>query len=339
MGPQNDVTLKMPAFEWVHVQLHQQKGMISLSPPTICNSASAGERPDLLLHLSRRRQRRAHATALVAERLAACVNLPARPAFGLSLATQGRGRGRGPAAGQDQCRGLPRPAGTPAPTASLRTPGAARGRSRTSGLPEYLQWLAAGEPTGKLSHDRIHDPACAAGWPGSPCCLRCPRPAVAQTSNCRRSAEVRPVRAGQCAGPHEVRWRIADAITCTGTAPRSAPMPPSPARPWRCRRARPTATNSSATSKPTARNCSAPHRHARAAGASATTLTVKYRIADAGVCYPPQTRTLKAALPGEAGAGGFGCKARGLHDYVVKNGSADHPNAEVKFALGDGSTP
>ncbi|MDZ1229947.1 hypothetical protein M2V63_28510, partial [Klebsiella pneumoniae] len=37
---QNDVTLKMPAFEWVHVQLHQQKGMISLSPPTICNSAA-----------------------------------------------------------------------------------------------------------------------------------------------------------------------------------------------------------------------------------------------------------------------------------------------------------
>ncbi|MFS3495063.1 hypothetical protein ACK6VW_23195, partial [Escherichia coli] len=37
---QNDVTLKMPAFEWVHVQLHQQKGMISLSPPTICNSAT-----------------------------------------------------------------------------------------------------------------------------------------------------------------------------------------------------------------------------------------------------------------------------------------------------------
>ncbi|WP_408126876.1 hypothetical protein, partial [Klebsiella pneumoniae] len=40
--PQNDVTLKMPAFEWVHVQLHQQKGMISLSPPTICNSAKNG---------------------------------------------------------------------------------------------------------------------------------------------------------------------------------------------------------------------------------------------------------------------------------------------------------
>ncbi|EES4670802.1 transposase [Escherichia coli] len=37
----------MPAFEWVHVQLHQQKGMISLSPPTICNSArSTGEGPE-----------------------------------------------------------------------------------------------------------------------------------------------------------------------------------------------------------------------------------------------------------------------------------------------------
>ncbi|HAJ3342179.1 TPA: hypothetical protein HMU36_18425 [Escherichia coli] len=34
--------MKMPAFEWVHVQLHQQKGMISLSPPTICNSALDG---------------------------------------------------------------------------------------------------------------------------------------------------------------------------------------------------------------------------------------------------------------------------------------------------------
>ncbi|MCF0319237.1 hypothetical protein L0F22_24630, partial [Klebsiella pneumoniae] len=43
-GPQNDVTLKMPAFEWVHVQLHQQKGMISLSPPTICNSAGRSAR-------------------------------------------------------------------------------------------------------------------------------------------------------------------------------------------------------------------------------------------------------------------------------------------------------
>ncbi|MBM3069559.1 ATP-binding protein, partial [Citrobacter braakii] len=31
--------------EWVHVQLHQQKGMISLSPPTICNSARARPTP------------------------------------------------------------------------------------------------------------------------------------------------------------------------------------------------------------------------------------------------------------------------------------------------------
>ncbi|EDY2238529.1 hypothetical protein GT284_004986, partial [Salmonella enterica subsp. enterica serovar Infantis] len=44
---QNDVTLKMPAFEWVHVQLHQQKGMISLSPPTICNSALCCTRSSL----------------------------------------------------------------------------------------------------------------------------------------------------------------------------------------------------------------------------------------------------------------------------------------------------
>ncbi|KLF80784.1 hypothetical protein YA42_18680, partial [Enterobacter hormaechei subsp. oharae] len=28
---------------WVHVQLHQQKGMISLSPPTICNSADSSK--------------------------------------------------------------------------------------------------------------------------------------------------------------------------------------------------------------------------------------------------------------------------------------------------------
>ncbi|MCK2544645.1 hypothetical protein MZE23_20900, partial [Escherichia coli] len=30
--------------EWVHVQLHQQKGMISLSPPTICNSAEQDDK-------------------------------------------------------------------------------------------------------------------------------------------------------------------------------------------------------------------------------------------------------------------------------------------------------
>ncbi|MCF7264574.1 hypothetical protein L3W99_26350, partial [Escherichia coli] len=47
-----DVTLKMPAFEWVHVQLHQQKGMISLSPPTICNSAALSGRAAMRLHES-----------------------------------------------------------------------------------------------------------------------------------------------------------------------------------------------------------------------------------------------------------------------------------------------
>ncbi|WP_420256622.1 hypothetical protein, partial [Klebsiella pneumoniae] len=55
-GPQNDVTLKMPAFEWVHVQLHQQKGMISLSPPTICNSAVSAVFAGLVALLSLRLQ-------------------------------------------------------------------------------------------------------------------------------------------------------------------------------------------------------------------------------------------------------------------------------------------
>ena len=44
-----------------------------------------------------------------------------------------------------------------------------------------------------------------------------------------------------------------------------------------------------------------------APGATTTTLTVKYQgCADAGVCYPPQTRTLKVVLPGEAGDDGSG---------------------------------
>ncbi len=31
----------------------------------------------------------------------------------------------------------------------------------------------------------------------------------------------------------------------------------------------------------------------------------------------------------------FATKARGLHDYVVRTGGADHPNAKVRFSLGD----
>ncbi len=39
-------------------------------------------------------------------------------------------------------------------------------------------------------------------------------------------------------------------------------------------------------------------------GKASTTLTIKYQgCADAGVCYPPQTRTLKVALPAAAGSG------------------------------------
>ncbi|MDI1252585.1 protein-disulfide reductase DsbD [Thermomonas sp.] len=38
-------------------------------------------------------------------------------------------------------------------------------------------------------------------------------------------------------------------------------------------------------------------------GATSTTLTIKYQgCADAGVCYPPQTRTLKVALPSASGS-------------------------------------
>lgn len=50
-----------------------------------------------------------------------------------------------------------------------------------------------------------------------------------------------------------------------------------------------------------------------ATGATTATLTVKYQgCADAGVCYPPQTRTLKVVLPGEAGdEGGFGFAKKG----------------------------
>ena len=50
-----------------------------------------------------------------------------------------------------------------------------------------------------------------------------------------------------------------------------------------------------------------------ASGATTATLTVKYQgCADAGVCYPPQTRTLKVVLPGEAGdEGGFGFAKKG----------------------------
>ena len=50
-----------------------------------------------------------------------------------------------------------------------------------------------------------------------------------------------------------------------------------------------------------------------AAGAASTTLTIKYQgCADAGVCYPPQTRTLKVTLPIDAGdAGSFGLAKKG----------------------------
>ena len=52
-------------------------------------------------------------------------------------------------------------------------------------------------------------------------------------------------------------------------------------------------------------------------GATSTTLTIKYQgCADAGVCYPPQTRTLRVALPGDpagnAGLAGLPPRGGGL---------------------------
>ncbi|MDT8478638.1 winged helix-turn-helix domain-containing protein, partial [Escherichia coli] len=74
-GPQNDVTLKMPAFEWVHVQLHQQKGMISLSPPTICNSAKFSDvTVDLAARVIHRGEEEVHLTPIEFRLLAVLLN-------------------------------------------------------------------------------------------------------------------------------------------------------------------------------------------------------------------------------------------------------------------------
>ena len=60
-----------------------------------------------------------------------------------------------------------------------------------------------------------------------------------------------------------------------------------------------------------------------ASGTDSVSLKIKYQgCADAGICYPPQTRTLKVALPNDAGnAGGFGLgkKSGGLFGF----GNAD----------------
>lgn len=64
-----------------------------------------------------------------------------------------------------------------------------------------------------------------------------------------------------------------------------------------------------------------------AAGAATTTLTVKYQgCADAGVCYPPQTRTLQVALAQPPAAGGFGLGNRtggGLFSLGGNAGAVD----------------
>ena len=85
------------------------------------------------------------------------------------------------------------------------------------------------------------------------------------------------------------------------------------------------------------------------AGATTTTLTVKYQgCADAGVCYPPQTRTLKVVLPVDADeGGGFGLGNRKGGLFGVGNADAGATDAlplpvEQAFTseviAGDGNT-
>jgi len=53
-------------------------------------------------------------------------------------------------------------------------------------------------------------------------------------------------------------------------------------------------------------------RGSAAEGTGAVTLTVKYQgCADAGICYPPQTRTLNVALPAADGQDGFAARPAG----------------------------
>ena len=64
------------------------------------------------------------------------------------------------------------------------------------------------------------------------------------------------------------------------------------------------------------------------AGAATTTLTVKYQgCADAGVCYPPQTRTLKVALAQAGDAGGFGFGPRKVGGLFGLGGDAGKVDA------------
>ena len=101
----------------------------------------------------------------------------------------------------------------------------------------------------------------------------------------------------------EVRWKIADGyyLYRHRTSVQGRRRLRRAAR-CRCPTARSTTTNSSATSKPTARSWWAVVTGAPAATATGVALTVKYQgCADAGVCYPPQTRTLTVALPQRRG--------------------------------------
>ncbi len=299
----------------------------------------AGERPDLLLHLLPDADSAERiATALVRRAPGRLRLPPARPVGSIAGNARSRAAAQVLLLAQDQCRGLPRPAGTPAPTASLRTPGAARGRSRVRACP-IPAMAGRREPTGKRPNDRIHDPPAPLARRARPAACAARDLAVAQDFELPPVDEVF-VLSAQATAPDriEVRRRIAegyylyrhrtsvkaDAAFTGATMALPKGDRPTPRRILRRRRNLPQGI------------ASAPSPARPPAGASATTLTVKYQgCADAGVCDPPQTRTLRSRCRAKRALAASAVRRAGCVIMSSEIGSADHPNAEVKFALGD----
>ena len=82
---------------------------------------------------------------------------------------------------------------------------------------------------------------------------------------------------------------------------------------------------------------------ARAAGSNVIDVDVTYQgCADAGLCYPPITKTVALLLPAAladtgAGAGAAGGEIAGLSDPEVRTGTPDRTNVQARATDGDGS--